>query len=92
MTTAYSTDRIITWEDVHRDTRALVNRLTSFGPWTGIVAIARGGLVPAAIIGREMNIRRMDTLCILTYDDRTKGNADILKIPEFRGILPFPKE
>jgi xanthine phosphoribosyltransferase len=77
-----STDRIVTWDDVHRDTRALVNRLTSYGPWTGIVAIARGGLVPAAIIGREMNIRRMDTLCITTYDDRTKGSANILKTPE----------
>ena len=77
-----STDLVVTWDDVHRDTRALVKRLTSYGPWTGIVAIPRGGLVPAAIIGREMNIRRMDTLCIATYDDRTKGSVDILKTPE----------
>ena len=77
-----SNDLVVTWEDVHRDTRALVNRLTSYGPWTGIVSIARGGLVPAAIIAREMNIRRVDTLCIATYDDRTKGSVDILKTPE----------
>ena len=77
-----SNDLVVTWEDVHRDTRALVDRLTSYGPWTGIVSIARGGLVPAAIIAREMNIRRVDTLCIATYDDRTKGSVDILKTPE----------
>ena len=75
-------DKILTWDDVHRDTRALVDRLIPHGPWTGIIAIARGGLIPAAIIAREINIRRVDTLCIATYDDRAKGSANILKTPE----------
>jgi xanthine phosphoribosyltransferase len=76
------TDRIVTWDDVHRDTRALVDRLLPHERWTGIVAIARGGLVPAAILAREMNVRTLDTLCTATYDDRTKGTVNILKTPE----------
>jgi xanthine phosphoribosyltransferase len=82
MTQSYLIDRVLTWEDVHRDTLALVTRLTSHGPWMGIIAIARGGLVPGAILAREMNIRRVDTLCIATYDDRAKGRANLLKTPE----------
>lgn len=75
-------DHIVTWDEVHRDTRALVDRLAPFGPWKGIVAIARGGLVPATIVARELSIRLLDTLCIATYDDREKGLLTVLKIPE----------
>jgi len=81
-TNSKPTDRIVTWDNVHRDTRALAAKLVGLGPWTGIVAIARGGLVPAAIIAREMDILTLDTLCVATYDDRTKGNAKLLKAPE----------
>jgi len=49
------------------------------GPWTGIVAITRGGMVPAAIIARELDIRLIDTLCIASYDDRQQGEATVLK-------------
>jgi len=80
--TTKPTDHIVTWDEVHRDARALVDLLTPHGPWKGIVAIARGGLVPATIIAREMNIRLIDTLCIATYDDRAKGLLTVLKIPE----------
>jgi xanthine phosphoribosyltransferase len=75
-------DRIVTWRDVHRDTRALARLLAGRGPWTGIVAIARGGLVPAAIVAREMNIRTIDVLCVATYEDRTKGTPRMLKSPD----------
>ena len=77
-----SSDLIVAWDDVHRDTRTLAERLTSLGPWNGIVAITRGGLVPAAIIAREINIRKIDTLCIVSYDDRAKGSIDVIKTPE----------
>lgn len=70
----------LTWEEFHRDTRALAQRLLASGKhWRGIVGIARGGLVPAAIIAREMNIRMLDTLCIASYDHDRQGSAEILK-------------
>ena len=49
---------IVTWAEVHRDTRILVRRLMGKGPWQGIVALTRGGLVPAAIVAREMSFYR----------------------------------
>ena len=69
----------VSWEELHRDTRALAWRLTEAGPFEGIVAVTRGGLVPAMIVARELDIRRIDTVCVASYDDRTQREAQVLK-------------
>jgi adenine/guanine phosphoribosyltransferase-like PRPP-binding protein len=69
----------VSWDQLHRDSRALAWRLVDAGPWQGIVAITRGGLVPAAIIARELDIRLIDTVCIASYDDRERGEGEVLK-------------
>ena len=43
------------------------------GPWHGIIAITRGGLVPAAIVARELDLRLVDTICVASYDDAKLG-------------------
>ncbi|HEY1505291.1 MAG TPA: xanthine phosphoribosyltransferase [Stellaceae bacterium] len=67
------------WDELHRNARALAWRLLDLGPWQGIVAITRGGLVPAAIVARELDIRLVDTICIASYDDRIQGQVVVLK-------------
>jgi xanthine phosphoribosyltransferase len=47
----------VSWEELHRDAKALSWRLAAHAPWRGIVAIARGGLVPAHIVSRELDLR-----------------------------------
>ena len=69
----------VTWEELHRNAKALAWRLIEKGPWKGIVAITRGGLVPAAIVARELEVRLIDTICIASYDDRNQGQLSILK-------------
>jgi xanthine phosphoribosyltransferase len=70
----------LTWDEFHRDTRALAQQLLASGKqWRGIVAIARGGLIPAAIIARELNIRLVDTLCLASYDHDKQSDVQILK-------------
>jgi xanthine phosphoribosyltransferase len=69
----------VSWDELHRTARALAYRLDSLGPFKGIVAITRGGLVPAAIVARELEIRLVDTVCISTYDHKDMGEANILK-------------
>jgi xanthine phosphoribosyltransferase len=71
----------LTWDDIHRDGRALARLLMDRGPFARIVAVARGGLVPAAILARELGIRRVETLAIASYDDRTRGAPIILAAP-----------
>ena len=81
MSNPYNKDYPISWEELHRNARALAWRLLDKGPWKGIIALTRGGLVPAAIIAREMEIRVVDTLCITTYDDQAQGKLEVLKVP-----------
>ena len=70
----------ISWEQLHRDSKALSWRLHDRKePWRGIVAVTRGGLVPAAIIARELGIYYIDTVCISTYDWKEQGEPKILK-------------
>lgn len=69
----------ISWEQLHRDAKALAWRLVDMQTWKGIIAITRGGLVPASIIARELEIRLVDTVCISSYDFKDMGESKILK-------------
>ena len=69
----------VSWEELHRHAKALAWRLMALGPWSGIVAITRGGLVPAAIVARELEVRLIDTVCIASYDERDQGRLEVLK-------------
>jgi len=55
------------------------------GPWRGIIGVARGGLVPAAVIARELDIRLVDTVCVTSYDHQTRGDVNVLKEPSGTG-------
>ena len=67
----------ISWEQLQNDCRALAGKLLRVRKdWSRIVAIARGGLVPAAIIARELDIRVVDTVCISSYTLRTQGGVE----------------
>jgi xanthine phosphoribosyltransferase len=70
----------VSWDQFHRDARALAWRLAASGPFEGIVCITRGGLVPAAIVARELNVRLIETVCIESYAAIGKqGELRILK-------------
>ena len=69
----------VSWEELHRHSKALAWRLMEGGPWEGLVAVTRGGLVPAAIVARELEIRLIETICISSYDDRAQGELRVLK-------------
>jgi xanthine phosphoribosyltransferase len=85
----------VSWDQFHRDARALAWRLSASAPFTGMVAVTRGGLVPAAIVARELNMRIIDTFCVQSYvGESTRGEVKVLKgvSPEIgrgqgRGIL-----
>src|SRR5438477_1774429 len=69
----------VSWDQFHRDARALAWRLADSGPFDAIVAIARGGLVPAAIVARELGIRLIDTVCVTSYEHTKQGEIRLLK-------------
>jgi xanthine phosphoribosyltransferase len=71
----YEDEIIVSWVELHRDARYLSERLHAKGPWKGIIAVTRGGLVPAALVARELDIRLVDTICVTNYSAGTAGAA-----------------
>ncbi|WP_424928106.1 xanthine phosphoribosyltransferase [Amaricoccus tamworthensis] len=76
----------ISWDQIHRDSRALAWRLDKKGPgedgsWRAIVAITRGGMAPAMIIARELDVRTVDTISVKSYDWQMQSRAQVLKHP-----------
>jgi xanthine phosphoribosyltransferase len=69
----------VSWDQFHRDARALAWRLSAAGPFRAVVAITRGGLVPAAIVARELGIRVIESVCVASYDYDKQGEISVLK-------------
>ncbi|MBW8636671.1 xanthine phosphoribosyltransferase [Hoeflea sp. WL0058] len=71
----------VSWDQFHRDARALAWRIAGLNlELDGIVCITRGGLVPAAIVARELNIRKIESVCVASYHDyKNQGDMMVLK-------------
>ena len=80
----------VSWDQMHRDSRALAWRLDGQGPddggWRAVVAITRGGMAPAMIVARELDIRTVDTISVKSYHSGggkadQRRDAEVLKSP-----------
>jgi xanthine phosphoribosyltransferase len=78
----------VSWDQFHRDARALAWRLAEAGPFHAMVCVTRGGLVPAAIVARELGIRLIETVCIASYDYTKQGELRLIKTiaPQVAGV------
>ena len=80
----------VSWDQLHRDARALAWRLQGLGPengrWRAVVAITRGGMAPAMIVSRELDIRVVDTISVKSYDKQTQAEPRVIKAPQ-AGIM-----
>ena len=76
----------VSWDQLHRDARALAWRLDGYGPdgggWKAVVAITRGGMAPAMIVARELDIRTVDTISVKSYDHQSQSEPRIIKTPD----------
>lgn len=76
---------LVTWDMLQMSARQLAKRLLPADQWKGIIAVSRGGLVPAALLARELNIRYVDTVCISSYDHNNQRDLRVLKRAEGDG-------
>ncbi len=76
----------VSWDQIHRDARALAWRLDRQGPdagaWRAVVAVTRGGMAPAMIVSRELDIRVVDTISVKSYDRQTQSPPRLIKAPQ----------
>lgn len=85
MATEYMT---ITWDQLQADARYLARALLGVPSVKGILAVARGGLIPAAIIARELNIRRVKTISVESYQGPRAESRGVVRVLE----QPFLEE
>ena len=70
----------LSWDQFHADTRRLAHRLAERGGFSAIAAVTRGGLFPAGVIARELGIRLIETICVVSYhEETTRGEIAVLK-------------
>ncbi|WP_375752933.1 xanthine phosphoribosyltransferase [Vibrio sp. HN007] len=76
---------IITWDNMQMYCRQLAAKQMPAEQWKGIIGVSRGGLVPAAILARELGIRYVDTVCISSYDHDHQRDMTVVKAVEGDG-------
>ena len=70
----------ISWEEFHRDTRELCAKIKNSGNYDKIVAVSRGGLLPAGILAYELNIRNTAVVNMSTYDGDVRRAAESFQL------------
>lgn len=74
------TDKIyIRWDEFHQDVKDVCEKIKNSGTYNKIVAISRGGLIPAGIIAYELDIRNCHAINIATYIGNEHRKLDRLE-------------
>ena len=72
--------RILKFEEILDMSEDLIKKLPD-KKWEGILAITRGGLVPAGILAQYMDIRRIEVINVKSYEEKSQGQMEILNSP-----------
>lgn len=73
----------LSWALVERLTEQVALAAKAFQP-TAILAITRGGLVPATILAHHLNLRRVETICASSYgESHQQGGLSLGAPPTF---------
>lgn len=68
----------LTWPDINILSKQLADTLQE-KKWVGILAITRGGLIPAGILAQKLGIRRIETINIQSYNQEN-NQEDALRL------------
>ena len=69
----------VSWEDFHAHAQLLASKIRSSGTdFNRIVAVSRGGLLPAGLLAYDLDIRNCETINMSSYDgNRMRGDDEI---------------
>ena len=72
----------VSWTDIHIISKQLSARLKAQNTsWSRIIAVTRGGMIPACLVARDLDIRRIDTVSVKSYDHQSQTAAEVLSMP-----------
>jgi len=74
-----SNDKSLTWDHLHGLCKDVVSKITHQNDnVTNIIAVSRGGLIPATIISHLLNVDKVYSLGIKSYKGKSKNGEPIL--------------
>lgn len=76
---------VIDWMTLQRDVGILADMLKDKGPFDRIIAIARGGLIPSALLAHLMDMRVVDTICVASYDHKVQREGEPVMLKQVAG-------
>jgi xanthine phosphoribosyltransferase len=77
--------RYVSWNEIQQLSQTLARLLAGQGPWDSLVAVTRGGLIPAGLVAHSLGITLIDTFCLTSYAGTTQGELVMLKAPTVSG-------
>lgn len=76
-------DLPVSWQDAHCVAKQLSKKLQDSNmKWDRVIAVTRGGMVPACLVARDLDIRVIDTISVKSYDHQSQSAAQVLKVPQ----------
>ncbi len=83
---SYKKEIYLSWDELQNLSIRLAQSILKTGKkYDCIVAVTRGGLFPAGLLARELNVHYIDTICVTTYkgnEGKEAGAAEVLKLPQ----------
>jgi len=82
------------WERVQRLCKELANEIReceNMEEVYGIIAVTRGGLIPAGILSHELGIHNIDTIGFTSYDNKVQGSLRCNKEPSIVDMTDLNK-
>ncbi len=70
----------ISWDEFHRHTKQLAQKIKGKGSYNKIIAVSRGGLIPAGILAYELDIRNVEVVNMSSYDGDKQRTDDEITI------------
>lgn len=85
----------LTWSEFEQKTLELVKKIKAdpeHKKFKNILALTRGGLIPAYFVARELGIKNIKTMCLVSYGDtREQSEIKHLKIDGFSEEIYDPE-
>lgn len=80
----YTKELYLSWDEIQANCIELAYKLIGDRKkFDAIVAVTRGGLFPAGLLARELDIHLIDTICVSRYNGMHAGDTEtVLKIPQ----------
>ena len=70
--------KVLYWSDVEELVANLIEKINNNGDvFTHILTLARGGYVPAALLGHGLNIRSVHSVCAYSYQGAQRGDITL---------------